>query len=234
MRKVLEKVATVALVCITLVFVLMAVLYATNVIPQKEIADNSVTVVVLSVLGVLYIGLSAYLLIINFSEGINIKRILLFYDTEGATRAGSKVIVNIVRGCVKEFPQLKLKKVALRVDDKLNLIANIKLEATVAEDIGNYVPQLKKLLGQSFLDALGLKFSVINIDVAKLNKKFTPTDTEVEEARQANDQTENAEEQAAATATPEEQEVVEQVLPSDTDGDHKQEDIAAGETTADA
>ena len=61
MKKLAEKVAIVALICISFVFVLLAVLYATNVIPQIEVENNSVAIVVLSVLSVLFVGLSVYL-----------------------------------------------------------------------------------------------------------------------------------------------------------------------------
>lgn len=237
MRKNMEKIAVVALVCVTLIFVLMAVLYATNVIKVTDNADNTVTVVVLCVLSALYVGLSVYLLIVNFSEAVNVKKILLFYDTKGATHTSSKVITNIVRGCVKEFPKLKFVKVTLRMDDKMDLVANIKLNATDAEDIHTYVPQLRQLLEQSFLDALSLEFSVIDIEVVKLSKKFTPTDTEVETARQVNDDEQPQTEQVTSTEQTEQTaqpEFEEQVTVEEGETDHKQEDIAAGETAENA
>ncbi len=235
MKKLAEKVALVALVCITFVFVLLAILYATNVIPQKEIADNAVAIVVLSVLSAMYVGLSVYLLIVAFSEALNVKRILLFYDAESTTRASHKVVANIVKGCTKEFPQLKVKKAVFRVDDKMGLIANIDVESLVAEDIAIYIPKLRSLISQSFQDALGLRFNAINFDVVKLTKKFTPTDTEVETANQAPAQEvaelpaetvpvqeDELEEVAAAEVQPSE-------VPQDDEPEHKQDDIADGE-----
>ncbi len=226
MKRIAEKVALVALVCIAFVFVIVAVLYSTNVIPQKDTADNAVAIVVLSVLGAIYLGLSAYLLIINFSEGVNVKRILLFHDSDSATRAGSKVVNSIVKGCAKEFPQLKVKRTVLRLDDKMGLTATVSLEALIADDIASYVPKFKTLLLQSFSDALGLKLNAVNFDVVKLTKKYTPTDTEVVTAEQAP--------QAAAEKTPQPEQTptpaVEEVAATEeTASEHKQEDIAAGE-----
>lgn len=225
MKKIAEKVALIALICISFIFVLVAILYSTNVIPQKDVAENSVAIVVLSVFSVLFVGMSVFLLITAFSTAINVKRILLFYDSESATRASHKVVNSIVKGCAKEFPQLKLKRVTFRLDDKMGLIANIALESLVAEDIAEYIPKFKTLLTQSFAEALGLKFNAVNFDVVKLSKKFTPTDTEIAVAEQVPP----VEEVVAAVET-----VEAEVLP-ETPAEHKQEDIADGEkNTVDA
>lgn len=222
MKRITEKVATVALVCITFVFMLVAVLYATNVIPQKEASDNAVAIVVLSVLAALYLGLSVYLLLVTFSEGINIKRILLFHDANSITRASSKVVNNIISGCAKEYPQLKIKRTVFRPDDKLGLTATVYLKAKVAEDISIYIPKLKSLLIQSLGDALGLQLNSVNFEVVKLTKKYTPTDTEVAVAEQ--------------TPVPEivPEEVAEEVEQTPQEEqpqaeEHKQDDILAGE-----
>ncbi len=236
MKKLAEKVALVALVCITFVFVLLAVLYATNVIPQKEISENSVAIVVLCVLSVLYAGLSAYLLIVNFSEAINVKRILLFYDADTTTRASQKVVNNIVRGCGKEFPQLKIKRTVFRVDDKMGLIANIYLESLVAEDIAIYIPKLKCLLERSFAEAIGLKLNAVNFEVVKLSKKYAPADTLVEQAKQTpgyvSDDQQTTDDDTTDPAPTEEPTAPTEDAPTEEpledDGD-KQEDIASGE-----
>ncbi len=231
MKKLAEKVAIVALICISFVFVLLAVLYATNVIPQIEVENNSVAIVVLSVLSVLFVGLSVYLLIVNFSEVINVKRIVLFYDANTTTRASYKVVNNIVYGCAKEFPQLKIKRTTFRVDDKMGLVANIYLESLVAEDIAIYVPKLRNLLEQSFSEAIGLKFNAINFEVTKLSKKFTPADTLVEAANQTPAQEAAPVEEEAVAEQPatEQTETTDTAEATETADDHKQEDIAAGE-----
>ena len=227
MKKIAEKVAIVALVCISFVFVLVALLYSTNVIPQKDNSENSVAIVVLSIFSVLFVGLSVYLLVLSFSQAVNVKRILLFYDVESATRASHKVVYSIVKGCAKEFPQLKVKRAIFRLDDKMGLIANISLESMVAEDIANHIPQFKELLSRSFADALGLKFNSINFDVTKLTQKFTPTDTEVAQAKQtpAVSAEELPEDPTEEPAPVEEQPAEEVEVQPDT----KQEDIRAGE-----
>lgn len=248
MRKLAEKVAIVALICTSFVFVLMSVLYSTNIIPQKEqLADNAVSIVVLSVLFAIFLGLSVYLLIVNFSEMINIKRILLYYEVGSATYTNHKVVNNMVRGCVKEFPQFKLKRVVFRMDDKRGLVANITLKSMVAEDIAAYLPQLKTLITESFKKSLGLKLNAINFVVVNLSQKFSPQDTLVELAREtpaheaetttvSASETEPTETAVAESTNPETTEPTDTTTetPSETptvplDDDHKQDDIAAGE-----
>ncbi len=235
MRKLAEKIAIVALVCTTFVFVLMAVLYATNVIPQKDIADNSVSIVVLSVLSALYLGLSSYLLIVNFSENLHVKRILLFYDSESATSAGSKIVDNIVRGCAKEYPQFKVKRTKIRVDDKMGLIATVYLDATAPEDISSYIPQFRTLLSESFRDALGLKFNSINFEIGKLKKKFVPTSKEIEDARNtAEESVDEVVEDETATTVEETDATVEEGTTAEEEGTTAEEtDATVEETVAD-
>lgn len=113
MRKIAEKVAIVAQICITLIFVLISILYITGVIGIAQ-GNNSVVIVLMCVLAGVYVALSAYILYMNFSERENIKDILLFCDNESATRTNIKVINNIVKGCTKEVEGVVVRKVRVR------------------------------------------------------------------------------------------------------------------------
>lgn len=182
MKKIAEKVVLIALICITFVFALTTILYVTNVIPQQEVDNNGVAVILLSVLAAIYLGLAAYLVYVNFSEKVNVKRILLFYDAESATRASSKVIDNIVKGCAKQLQNIKVRRLTLRVDEKQGLVATVHVEVE-AEYVTQAIPELRELLIQNFQETLGLKFNAINFEIDKLNKKFVPdTKNDVVEA----------------------------------------------------
>ena len=174
MKRIVEKVLLIALICVTFVFALTTILYVTNVIPQQEVSDNSVAVILLSVLAVVYLGLSAWLVYISFSERINVKRILLFYDAESSTRASGKVVDNIVNGCAKQVSNVTIRKTKIRVDEKLGLIATVHVQLA-AEDVTEAIPQLRALLVDSFATTLGLKFNAINFEIDKLTNKFVPS-----------------------------------------------------------
>ena len=173
MKRIAEKVVLVAHVCITFVFALLTVLYVTNAIPQEDVSDNSVVLVLLLVLAVVYVGLSAYLLYVNFSEKINVKRILLYYDSESETRAKTSVVDNIVNGCAKQVKELKVQKVKIRLDEKLGLIATIYVKAS-ADNMSESIGRLRKLLIDNFKATLGLTFNAINFEISQLTKKFVP------------------------------------------------------------
>lgn len=171
MKRIAEKVVLVAHICITFVFALLTVLYVTNAIPQEDVSDNSVVLVLLSVLAVVYVGLSIYLLYVTFSEKVNVKRILLYYDSESETRARTSVVDNIVNGCAKQVKELKVQKVKIRLDEKLGLIATIFVKAS-AENMSESIGRLRQLLIDNFKSTLGLTFNAINFEISQLTKKF--------------------------------------------------------------
>ena len=173
MKRIAEKVVLVAHICVTFVFALLTVLYVTNAIPQEDVSDNSIVLVLLLVLAVVYVGLCAYLLYVAFSEKVNVKRILLYYDSESETRAKSNVVNNIVNGCAKQVRELKVQKVKVRLDEKLGLIATIYVKAS-AENISESIGRLRKLLIDNFKTTLGLTFNAINFEISQLTKKFVP------------------------------------------------------------
>ena len=223
MKKIAEKVLLIALICVTFVFALTTILYVTNVIPQEEIRNNSVAVILLSILAVIYLGLSAWLIYLNFSEKINVKRILLFYDAESATRASGKVVDNIINGCAKQVSNIKVCRTKVRVDEKLGLIATVHVQIA-AKDVTNSIPQLRVLLEESFLDTLGLKFNAINFEIDKLTDKFVPNAVKEPQTAAAN-VSDTPVEQVAVEAEP----VVEEATTVTADG--VQEDIFNSDDT---
>ncbi len=182
MKKIAEKVVLVAQICITLVFVLTTVLYMTGTISPfantsnttlVRTEDGSIMMILMLVLGIVYVALSAYMLYVNFSERENLKKILLFCDTDSATHTNIKVIKNIVKGCSDNVEGITVKKVRVRYDEKGGLIATfgVKVEA---ENMSQAINQLRCLLVDSFKNTIGLTFNTINFEVDKLNGKYTP------------------------------------------------------------
>ncbi len=180
MKKIAEKVALAAQICITLVFVLTLILCMTGTIQTADLQDNKVVIVLFIVLILVYASISAYLLYVAFAEKENVKRILLFYDNDCATRANAKVVDNIVKGCANEVPDVKVRRTKLRVDDKQGLIATLYVEIS-ADNISTSLEKLRLLLVDSFKNTLGITFSTINFEIDKLNKKFVPNKERAEQ-----------------------------------------------------
>lgn len=181
MRKIAEKVAIVAQICITLVFVLTTVLYMANAIPQQENwNENGVLNILMLILAIAYLAISAYILYVNFAEAANLKRVLLFCDSDSATHATVKVINNIVKGCAKEVNGIKVKKIRIRSDEKAGFIATLSIEVT-ADSVAENINKLRALVSKSFYETLGLKFNTVNFCIEKLRGHYAPTDKVVEE-----------------------------------------------------
>lgn len=181
MKKIAEKVAIVAQICITLVFVLTTVLYMSNAIPQQENwNENGVLNILMIILAVAYLAISAYILYVNFSENANLKRILLFCDSDSATHATVKVINKIVKGCAKEVDGVKVKKIKIRSDEKAGFIATLSIEVT-SENVAENVNRLRTLVSKSFYETLGLKFNTVNFNIEKLHGHYVPSNKVVEE-----------------------------------------------------
>lgn len=192
MKKIAEKVVLVAQICITLVFVLTTILHMTGVLAYTNAsgtADNSVTLILMIVLAVVYVALSAYMLYVNFAERESLKRILLFADCDSSTRTNIKVLNNVVRGCENQVDGITVRKLRVRTDEKGGLVAifNVKVSA---ENIAKSVNDLRELLVESFRETFGLTFNAINFEIDKLNGKYqpasktdddTPAETEQEE-----------------------------------------------------
>ena len=166
MRKIAEKVAIVAQICITLIFVLISILYITGVIGIAQ-GNNSVVIVLMCVLAGVYVALSAYILYMNFSERENIKDILLFCDNESATRTNIKVINNIVKGCTKEVEGVVVRKVRVRSDEKGGFVAIVSVKVS-AENVAPAINKLRCLLA--------------DFNIEKLNGKYAPNVKEAEKS----------------------------------------------------
>ncbi len=179
MKKVAEKVVLVAQICITLVFVLTTILYMTGVLANINadgtVADNSITLILMIVLAVVYVALSAYILYVNFAERESLKRILLFADCDSSTRTNIRVLKNVVKGCSDQVEGISVRKLRVRTDERGGLVAifNVKVSA---DNIAKSVNDLRTLLVESFRETFGLTFNAVNFEIDKLSGKYQPND----------------------------------------------------------
>lgn len=186
MRKLAEKIAIVAQICITLVFAVITILSLTNAFyydnadSNVNAQGNSVLTALVFALVAAYLGLSAYILYVNFSEKENIKRVLLFCDSESATHTTTKVAHRIVRECAKQTKGIKVKKTRIRPDEKQGLALNLKINV-VSDNVSQEVDTFRCLLADSFANTLGLSFNSINFEVSKLTTNYAPNSAKADE-----------------------------------------------------
>ncbi|MCH5156616.1 MAG: hypothetical protein J1G02_01915 [Clostridiales bacterium] len=174
MRKITEKIAIIAQVCITLIFVVTTILYIMGLIPYNEgLRDNGVFVTLLVLLATIYGLLSAYIIYVNFSESEYLRQILLFCDSESATHANVKVIRNIVRSCAKKVKGIRVRKTKMRLDEKQGFGITIKLDANTHK-VSESVDKLRCLIADAFKNTLGLTFNSINFVIRRLKSSYKP------------------------------------------------------------
>lgn len=200
MRKITEKIAIVAQICITLIFVVTTILYIVGVIPYNEgVVDNGVFVTLLIILAIVYGLLSAYIIYVNFSEAEYLREILLFCDSESATHANVKVIRNIVRSCAKKVKGIRVRKSKMRMDEKQGFGITVKIDANT-HNVSESVDKLRCLIADAFKNTLGLTFNSINFVIRRLKSSYKP---DVEKAeKQAKTLTQQRELSADIYASP--------------------------------
>lgn len=184
MRKLAEKVVIVAQICITLIFAVTAILNTTNVFyndiydqsygynrGETVVINNGVLTSLIWVLFVTYLGLSAYLLYVNFSDRENLKRVLLFCDSESATHTTTKVVHKIIADCARQTEGISVKKTRIRPDEKQGFAINLKIKVN-ADNVSQVIDTFRCMLADSFKNTLGLTFNSINFEVVKLNTRY--------------------------------------------------------------
>ncbi|MBO5867057.1 MAG: hypothetical protein J6Q55_03300 [Clostridia bacterium] len=169
MRKIAEKVALVAQICLAVIFVIVALLYVLGVIPQATWQEHAVIFVVLAVFAVLFVATSIYLIYMNFSELQNLKRILLYADSKSATTTTLGVVNKIARGCSDKIEGVHIKRTKIRADEKKGYVAMFTVEIS-AQSVSPSLEQLRCLIEDTFRETLGLVFNTITFEVAKIKQ----------------------------------------------------------------
>lgn len=176
MRKLAEKIAVIALIFITLIFALTAILYMSNVIPQYDgYVSNGVFTILYAILCVIYLLLSGYLIYVNFSNSESIRQLMLYCNSQSATLTNTKVVKNIVNGCAKQAGGITVKKIKIRTDENNGFTLYLKVHVT-ADTVSQPIDTFHCLLADSFQNILGITFNSINFEVARLNSGYIPSD----------------------------------------------------------
>ena len=174
MRKITEKIAIVAQICITLIFVVSTLLYVLGVIPYNDgVLNNGVFVTLLVILAVTYGLLSAYIIYLNFSEYATLRQVLLFCDSESSTRASVGVVRRIVRGCDKKVAGIRVRRVKMRMDEKQGFVITLKVDI-FGDQLSVSIDKLRCLIADSFKNTLNMTFNSINFEIRRMKSRYTP------------------------------------------------------------
>lgn len=238
MKKTVEKIAIIAHICITFLFVLLACLILFNALEMKfdengRIVVDSIVIVILSVLAAVYVGLSAYLLYVTFSDRNIVHEVLLYSDKDNATKASSRVIKDIAVKNAKQLKEIQVRRIKIYPDEKFGFKLSITANIINSNNVELTQEKLRRLLVANYRDELGLQFSAIDINISKNKSNYKPNVSlaeqeakkVVEERKQEATKkiaTQQAKaklaDDAIATTTPSDKEQNKKVADSDKDG----------------
>lgn len=173
MRKIAEKIAFVAFVCISVFFAVLATMYVTVGMPDEGWNNGGINIALIIVADIVLAGLAAYLLYEKFSSHVALKRLLLYCDSESTTSANKKVVSNVVNGCAKHVDGVKVRKTKITADDKQGFVLTLHIVA-YGVAVQKNLDKLRCLLTTAFEETLGVRFNGINFVVDKLSSRYSP------------------------------------------------------------
>ena len=184
MKKTLEKFALIAHACISCVFVLLTVMILFNVLPlnfvNNSLVVDSIVLVLIVVLAIIYAGLTAYLLYCALNQNQLLKYVELYRDSTASVMATSKTVKSMVTENAKRVGDVKVNKIKISNASKYGLILKVWLEVS-SDKVSFTLDTLRCLCEDSFNQVLGLRFSGIDFKIEKINGNYQPS---VEEAQQ--------------------------------------------------
>lgn len=183
MKKIFEKVALAAFICISLIFVLICVLTYLNIIPMHY--DNGfnidwVVMVILLVLASIWALLALYLVYCNFSQRSALKYVILYSDRQSSTKATSRVIKQLAVAESNQLKGVRISKITITSNEHLGL--NMKLVVEVANDeVAFSLDTLRFLLTDKYREVLGLEFAAMDFQIKRVRSNYRPDITKAKE-----------------------------------------------------
>lgn len=170
MKNSLEKIAVVSLICIGALYIMFVTLIPFGVL-DLAVFTNNVVKIMLGIMAVLFVGLSVYVLITTFSDGSRLKKLVLFSDSQSATRTTAKVVKGLVVACAHSIEGARCKKVHIRADEKYGFKLQIRLTIN-KNDAEETVDSLRCLIADTFYRALGVRFNSIDFMIDSIRPKY--------------------------------------------------------------
>ncbi len=172
MRRLADKVALVAHIGISAIFVLVTVMVFFNIIPL-EIAEtglivtSSFVMAIVMILAGVYVALTVYLLYVAFAQRNVVREVLLYSDATNNTNATSTVIRRIAVDNAKVVSGVSVKK--LRITSEANGKLHMRITVHIkGNEVAKTIDTLRCLLVDSYATVLALKFDSIDFDIAKI------------------------------------------------------------------
>lgn len=183
MKKVFEKIVTIALAFIALLFVIMMLVIMFN--PDYAVNMNNTFVHVLLILFACIFGvLTAFNIASAFSDAERVNNILLFKMKGSATKASVSVVKKTARAATKQVEGAKLRRAVLFADENNDIRMKITLKIR-HDNVESVVNRVRATVIATFDEVLGFRFKEIDFVVVNLKNNFKPDSAKIDEAVEA-------------------------------------------------
>ncbi|MCL2630069.1 MAG: hypothetical protein FWD49_00930 [Firmicutes bacterium] len=169
MKKNFEKIVSIALGTMSLIFVVALLIFIFNTDAAIE-ANNSVVHALFVVFFVIFAALTALNIYSAFTDNDKVNQVLIFKSKGGKTEATVGVIGKLSKKAVTMAGGVKVGKPHLLVDDNFEVTMRIAIKLT-DEKVEAVVPVIRESLEIAFAEELGLKFKAIDFKVTSMKSK---------------------------------------------------------------
>lgn len=178
MKKILEKVVSIAVLVVGLIFITLLLVVIFGSIEGEELNNQLVQVLVIS-LSVIFGVLGAIMIISAFNDGERLNSILIFKDKESATKAAVPVVKSLVKTASNRVEEAKVNKVVLLGDDNNNvkLVVYIKIKSDDTEDV---IKRVRAEIMATCYKVLEYQFSTVDFRITKVKSNYTPSQSEID------------------------------------------------------
>lgn len=216
MKKLFERIVTVALAFTGILFVALLLVIMFKPDYAANLTNELVRVLVI-IFSAIFGVLTALNIAAAFTDNEKISNVLLFKAKSGATKATIGVIKKTAARAAKQVEGARLKKVTLFVDENNDVRMKVDLKVKSA-DIEETVTKVRATMVNVFFEILGLEFTTIDFRLVSVKNNYVANSAEIDkkvaefkselQAEREKAAAEKAEREAAEVAAKTESEVI--------------------------
>ncbi|MFI3229279.1 MAG: hypothetical protein R3Y23_03875 [Bacillota bacterium] len=173
MKKLLEKIVSIALALVSLVFVALIITMVFKPEYVTELNNQLVKAMLVAFCAVFGI-LTAINIATAFRSVDKLSSVILFKGKSSATRATIGVVKKYVKTAAKNVEGARVTKVVLFVDENNNVKMKADLKITSEKQVIDVVTAVKAHVADTLMGVLGLEFATIDFTTVGVKNKYEP------------------------------------------------------------
>lgn len=178
MKKVAEKIISITLGAISLLFVVLSLVAVFGAVQTADF-DNKVVHALIIILTVVFATLTGINIYLSFLENDKLRAVMLRKDGGSSTKATVAAVKSTIRRAVKPESRGKVKKVQLIVDDNgtVRLRIEVKIKADNTQEV---IDRMRALIEETFRAVMNIEFQTIDFKIVNLKHGYRPDEKAVE------------------------------------------------------